>query len=98
MKVNFSFTQILPTNHPMFEIGLNFYGIAQLQYEGDIEHHCIIDSVFVKTYDQDYLQGKQLPITQIDRQNEATGEMAAFLGICREAARKEYNSLIKITE
>lgn len=96
--VNFSFSQTLPTSHPLFEIGLDFYGIAQLQHEGDIEHHCIIDSVFVKTFEQDYSQGKQLPITQVDRQNEASGEMGKFLGMCRDAARKEYNSLIKSTE
>lgn len=96
--VNFSFSQNIATCHPLFEIGLDFYGIAQLQYEGDIEHHCIIDSVFVKTFDQNYSQGKPIPVTQLDRQNEEVGEMGKFLDLCRDAARKEYNSIIKTTE
>ena len=90
--INYSFTKTIPTNHPMFEIDIEFYGLAQIQMEGDVERHCIIDSAFVKTIDQDYSQGKQLPITQLDKQNEASGEMSRFLALCREAARKEYHA------
>ena len=90
--VNFSFPQTIPTNHPMFELEIEFYGLAQIYYENDLERQCVVDSVFVKTIDQDYSQGKQVPITQLDKQSEATGEMSRFLALCREAARKEYHA------
>jgi hypothetical protein len=93
--VNFSFPQIIPTDHPLHEREIEFYGLAQIAYENDIERHCIINTVFVKTVDQTYLQGEQLPVTQLDKQNEATGEMARFLDLCREAARKEYHAANK---
>lgn len=93
--VNFSFPQILPTAHPLHHFEIEFYGLAQISYEDDIERHCIINTVFVKTIGQDYSQGDRLPITQLDKQNEATGETARFLDLCREAARKEYHALDK---
>jgi len=93
--VNFSFKQTVPTNHPFHELEIEFYGLAQLAYENDIERHCVINSVFVKKQFEDYSQGEQLPITQLDKQNEATGQMSRFLALCREAARKEYHAANK---
>lgn len=78
MKVNFTIPQTLQTLHPNQEICIYFKGTA---FVTDTEEVRIISVS---------LNDEPLPIPAgYTDQNLATGEMGAFLGKCREAARKE---------
>ena len=77
MKVNFSFSQTLQTIHPNQEITIIFAGEALVTPSEEVQIYGVS------------LNGEPLPIPAgYEAQNLATGEMGAFLGRCREAARK----------
>lgn len=87
MKVNFTIQQILQTLHPNQEICIYFKGTA---FVTDTEQVRIISVS---------LNDEPLPIPAgYTDQNLATGEMGAFLGKCREAARKEYKKALEPAE
>jgi hypothetical protein len=96
MQVNFSFIQEIKTAHPLHILQCEFFGTADIA--DDFEQTVTILNVSVKDSFKPYTDFKQLAITQIDKQDEETGDMARFLALCREAARKELHAQHKAAQ
>ena len=86
MQTTFSFYIDIPTVHPLLILQTEFHGTAYLNESGEV----IIKEVFVKDAFQPYAGNQQLAVTVQEKQNMEGGEMGRFLGMCREAARKEF--------
>lgn len=84
-EVRFSFIQEIPTHHPMLLLQAEFYGTAWVTENEGV----VIKEVFVKDAFKPYEDNQRLAITVAESQNLEGGEMGRFLGLCREAARKE---------
>lgn len=81
MRIEFTYTQVLPTIHPFFEVTVNFFVTAKVTGE-DVTLTKIsanVESPLHQTAEDDYIG---IP-------DESTHAGAMFAGLLREAARNE---------
>ena len=85
MTVSFQFTQILQTHYPGLEITVVFSGEALVKGE-EVQIYSVHDNHSIECRYLDIPKG-------YESQNQATGEMGFFLGMCRDAARQAAHEL-----
>jgi len=89
MKITFTYSQILSTAHPKFEVTVNFYCTADVTGE-DVELIALEANVGTHFYRTE-TEPETLPLP-----DESTHAGAMFAGQLREAARDEAHRLSKI--
>lgn len=87
MIANFVYSQILPTAHPLFEITVNFYCIADVEGE---EVELLALKGYVET------QGRRTMQESLPLPDESIHAGAMFAGVLRQAARDEAYRLSKL--